>query len=146
MRVYVLIAQQTSGIAELPLRVQCCSLCKVVHCTAQCIQHRAGQCSVNIDSNLTHYVLSSCQSIQATLFIYQHIITNQFFKPPQPYFILSILNFQIFIHPKHSSFNTSCFHIYMNGILAPYKISLPPFLVSDVCLILYIAETDVRQL
>ena len=53
MRVYVLIAQQTSGIAELPPRAQCCSLCSVVHCTAQCIQHRVGQGSVNLDSHLT---------------------------------------------------------------------------------------------
>ena len=53
MSVNVLIAQQISGVAEPP-RVQCCSLCSVpLHGTAQCIQHRVGQCSVNVDSHLT---------------------------------------------------------------------------------------------
>ena len=70
MRVYVLIAQQTSGIAEPP-RVQCCSLCSVLPCTALCIQHRVGQGSVKVDSHLT-FVLSSCQWIQA-IFSYTNI-------------------------------------------------------------------------
>ena len=116
MRVYVLIAQQTSGIAELPPRVQCCSLCSVVHCTAQCIQHRVGQGSVNLDSHLTLcFVFMSVDP--GHILIYQHMkfifnfITNQSFKPPQPYFIF---------------FYSEC--------------------VSDVCLILYIAETYVTKL
>ena len=109
--VYVLIAQQILWVAEPP-RVQCCSLCSVVHCTAQCIQHRVGQCSVNVDSHRTLCFVFMSVDPGHTL-IYQHI---QLYNK-------SIL--------QNSS---ALFHFVYSEC------------VSDVCLIIYIAETDVRQL